>query len=237
VLLVVSLLLAFMVRSESLILDGRTKQFVRAIEANRFAYLAYTERYRAVPGDDDQAEQRWPGAKNGNGDRLVSGTYRDSVASPSQLQVLADSGETINYWWHLRLAGLVTGGEMITDLPTNIFGGRSGVQQTGYGMRGPVLCYESVPAEIAAAVDRQIDDGQADEGALRGSPAASVLPRQNYEVSGGVYVVCASLSGSRVGAVAPLFRGRGNANAHGGNPNASPNAANGSGNGNSGGAR
>jgi hypothetical protein len=229
--LVVSLMLAMAVKAESLILDGRTKQFMRDIEANRLAYLAYSERYGAVPGDDDQAEQRWPGAKDGDGDRLVSGTYRDAVASPSQLQLSADSGETINYWWHLRLAGLITSGDAITDLPKNVFGGTLGVQQTGYGMRGPVLCYENVSAEVAAAVDRQIDDGHADDGALRASSDPSALPRQDYEISGGEYIVCASLSGHPVGAVAPLIKDRGNSNAHGGNPNASPNA---SGNGKSG---
>ena len=246
VLLVVSLLLAMAVKAESLILDGRTKQFMRDIETNRFAYLTYTDRYAAVPGDDAHAAQRWPGSRKGNGDSRVNGTYQDSVASPLQLQVDANGGETINYWWHLRLAGLIPGGDAITDLPKNVFGGTSGVQQSGFGMRGPVLCYENVPGEIAAAVDRHIDDGRADDGALRGSLSANVLPAQRYEASGGMYVVCASLTGSRAGAVALLLapaadnaspsnpsasdpnrQGGGNPNAHGGNPNAgggNPNA-------------
>jgi hypothetical protein len=230
VLLVISLILVMAANADSLVLGGRSKQFIRDIEANRLAYLMYMERYRAVPGDDDQAEQRWPEAKNGNGDWRVSGTYRDSVASPLHLLVGADSGETINYWWHLRLAGLVNGGETITDLPKNLFGGSSGIQQTGYGMRGPVLCYQNVPAEIASAVDRQIDDGWANEGALRGSTAESNIPSKGYDISG-EYIVCTSLSGSRVGDVKQLIKGRGNDNAHGANPNASPNASDGSGNG------
>jgi hypothetical protein len=233
------------VKAESLILDGRTKQFMRDIEANRFAYLTYTDRYATVPGDDAHAAQRWPGARKGNGDSRVNGTYLDSVVSPLQLQVDANGGETINYWWHLRLAGLIPSGDAITDLPKNVFGGTSGVQQTGFGMRGPVLCYENVPGEIAAAVDRHIDDGRADDGALRGSLAANVLSAQRYEASEAMYVVCASLTGSRAGAVAlllapaagdvspsnpsasdPKAQG-GNPNAHGGNPNArggNPNA-------------
>jgi len=245
VLLVVSLVLAMVVKAESLVLDGRTKQFMRDIETNRFAYLTYTDRYAAVPGDDAHAAQRWPGARKGNGDSRVNGTYLDSVVSPLQLQVDANGGETINYWWHLRLAGLITSGDAITDLPKNVFGGTSGVQQTGFGMRGPVLCYENVPGEVAAAVDRESDDGRADDGALRGSLAAYVLPAQRYEPSEGMYVVCASLTGSLAGAVAPLLAPAadnaspsnpsasdpndqgGNRNAHGGNPNAgggNPNA-------------
>jgi hypothetical protein len=234
VLLLVSLLLAGMLKADSLVLDGRTKQLKRDIEAHRFAYLTYTDRYRAIPGDDDGAGQRWPGAKAGNGDGRMSGTYRDSVASPSQLQVGADSGETINYWWHLRLAGLINGGETITDLPTNPFGGLSGVQETGYGMRGLVLCYENVPAAVAAAVDRQIDDGRANQGALRGSADASTVPRRDYDLSAGDYLECVSLSGSGTGAVAPLIKGRGRGNAHGANSNASPNASDGSANGQNG---
>jgi hypothetical protein len=231
VLLLVSLLLAGMLKADSLMLDGRTKQLKRDIEAHRFAYLTYTDRYRAIPGDDDRAGQRWPGAKAGNGDGRMNGIYSDSVASPSQLQVGADSGETINYWWHLRLAGLLNGGETITDLPTNPFGGQSGVQETGYGMRGLILCYDNVPAAVAAALDRQIDDGLANQGALRGSANARTVPRRDYDLSAAEYVVCASLSGSGTGAAAPLIKGRGRGSAHGANPNASPNASDASANG------
>ena len=230
-LLIVSVMLATVVNGQSLILDGRTKQFMREIEAHRFAYLVYTDRYRTVPGDDAHATERWSTARNGNGDGRLAGTYWDSVPNSGQLQVNAESGETINYWWHLRLAGLIPSSEAMTDLPQNLFGGRAGVQQSGYGMRSPVLCYENVPAGVAAAVDGHIDDGAPDAGALRSGLTPGALPSHQYDASGGAYLICASLVESRLGAVTPFVEpaagnrrspnpSAGNPNAHGGNPNA-----------------
>ena len=59
--------------------------------------------------------------------------------------VKAAEGENLNFWWHLRLAGLMTGatvdGNPASPI-TKLFGGSTGIQQSAYGMRGAALCTE-----------------------------------------------------------------------------------------------
>jgi len=45
-----------------------------------------------------------------------------------------------------------------------------GIQQGAFGMQGPVLCFDGIAQQMAAMLDRQIDDGQSGSGSLRAGP-------------------------------------------------------------------
>ena len=92
-----------------------TQARVRSL-SNDFTGLAlavaiYVDRYGALPGDDPRAEIRWAGrAKNGTGDSRISGSYEAAPPAGDPLSALTvdgTSGESLNFWWHLRLADLV----------------------------------------------------------------------------------------------------------------------------------
>jgi hypothetical protein len=238
-------------KGSELIHNAQSKRLAREIEEHRLAFMAYLNRYDAMPGDDPRASTRWPGAKNGNGDQQISGIYSDAPpTSASALYVSAGTGENLNYWWHLRAAGLLQDGALnLASTVDSAVGCTVTVQQSANGMRGPAVCYYPISGRLAAALDRERDDGFANAGSIRASADPNTTPTANYDDAEN-YILCASLGGSGSGlasallppVAAPPVAGNpsaagGNPNAHGGNPNAhggNPNAAGGNPNANGG---
>jgi hypothetical protein len=237
VLVCTSLLFVSAVKGSELIHNAQSQRLARELEEHRLAFMAYLNRYAAMPGDDPRASMRWPGAKNGNG----SGIYSDAPpTSASALYVSAGAGENLNYWWHLRAAGLLQDGALnLASTADSAVGCTVTVQQSANRMRGPAVCYSPISGRLAAALDRERDDGFANTGNIRASADPNTTPTANYdEVEN--YILCASLGGSGVGLASALLppvaaspvagnprAAGGNPNAHGGNPNAAggnPNA-------------
>ncbi len=133
VLVIIGLLLGGILKGQEMITQARIKNVVNDFNGITAAYFAYQDRYRAVPGDDNQASVRWAnpnppgGSVNGTGDGVISGQYMtaalaDLVATPPT----AATGESNNFWWHLRLAGFVAGatsGVAAWSQPVNAVGG------------------------------------------------------------------------------------------------------------------
>jgi len=204
---IVSLLFTGVVRGSELISSAQTKRISTEISNVTAAFLTYQDRYRSIPGDDANAAARWSGAKNGNGDGVLSGHYDDPAPlNASALVVDRTQGESLNIWWHLRLAGVLTGPDSGADAatpPMHALGGRMGIQQGAFGMQGPVLCFDGIAQQMAATLDRQIDDGQPGSGSLRAGPADGNLLA--YQLNGSDLTVCVSLNGSRAGLPGPLY--------------------------------
>jgi hypothetical protein len=204
---IVSLLFTGVVRGSELISSAQTKRISTEISNVTAAFLTYQDRYRSIPGDDANAAARWSAAKNGNGDGMLSGHYDDPAPlNASAFVVDRTQGESLNIWWHLRLAGVLTGpdsGADATTPPMHALGGRMGIQQGAFGMQGPVLCFDGIAQQMAATLDRQTDDGQPGSGSLRAGPADGNLLA--YQLNGSDLTVCVSLKGSRAGLPGPLY--------------------------------
>ncbi len=84
----------------------------------------------------------------------------------------AVAAESVYFWRHLRLAGLLGGDANLGEQPANAIGGIFGAQ-TGSGasaapeLSGPVVCASNVNGKIAAALDAQFDDGKPGSGTMR----------------------------------------------------------------------
>ena len=171
----VGLLLAGLLAGGAVVTQARIKLVVTDFTGLHAAHLHYVDRYAALPGDDPRASGRWPaGAKDGNGDGRLSGTYRDPplLGDPmTTLTVSGTEGETLNYWWHLRLAELVPlppPEVTIVAQPLNPFLGVVGVQQDAMGFPVPTICQANLPADVAIGVEAQLDDGSPTRGSVRG---------------------------------------------------------------------
>jgi prepilin-type N-terminal cleavage/methylation domain-containing protein len=174
VLVIVGLLLGGILKGQEIITQARIKNVINDFNGVTAAYFGYQDRYKAVPGDDVNAATRWStqGAQSGNGDGMIFGAYDQSppatlpgggaagVLSPVSL-------ESLNFWWHLRLAGFVPGATSgsiaAVTQPTNAVGGRVGAttDSTTYGtigLTGLIVCTNHLPDKIAGAVDSQLDD-------------------------------------------------------------------------------
>jgi hypothetical protein len=159
----------------AVVTQARIKYVVGQFTAVHTAHLYYVDRYAALPGDDPRAATRWENrAKNGTGDGRLSGTYRDPPPAGDPMATLtvdAAGGETLNYWWHLRLAELVTlppSEVSIVAQPLNPFAGIVGVQQDAMGFPVLGICQANLPAAVAIGVEGQIDEMSPRGGVLRG---------------------------------------------------------------------
>jgi prepilin-type N-terminal cleavage/methylation domain-containing protein len=173
VLVIIGLLLGGILKGQEMITQARIKNVVNDFNGLTAAYFSYQDRYKAVPGDDIQGAPRWStafGAQSGGGDGSVSGAYTDTPPQAGLSAVDNNAGESMNFWWHLRLSGFVPGpttGAGAAAPPVNAVGGRIGVQTGGLGLPGLVVCSANVPDKIATAVDAQLDDQASNRGQMR----------------------------------------------------------------------
>jgi type II secretory pathway pseudopilin PulG len=202
------LLAGGVVAGQSFVTQARIKLVVNQFNGLQAAHLYYVDRYAALPGDDRRAAGRWTsGAKDGTGDGVLSGLYSDPPPAGDPMTALtvdASQGETLNYWWHLRLAGLVPlppSQITVVAQPLNPFAGVIGVQQPAMGFPIPAVCQANLPGEVAIGVDTQLDEMSPTGGVVRGrqqsapnQPLASTVAITGYTEAGGTqYVLCRRL--------------------------------------------
>jgi prepilin-type N-terminal cleavage/methylation domain-containing protein len=200
VLVIIGLLLGGILKGQEMITQAKIKNVVADFSGISAAYYGYQDRYRAIPGDDNNAGTRWSGATPGNGNGVVAGTYNATCATATD--------ESCQWWDHLRRAGFVAGNGK--QQPFNAVTGIIGVQTgdgaatTGPalgGFAGLIVCSAGLPDKIAIAVDTQMDDGAIGTGTVRGqlqtapNPAiAAAAATSAYAETGvNVYALCRAL--------------------------------------------
>jgi len=194
VLVIIGLLLGGILKGQEMITQAKIKNVVADFSGISAAYYGYQDRYRAIPGDDQNASTRWSLAAGPltQGDGTVQGKYNTTTATD----------ESRLWWQHLRRAGFVGGtGD---QQPTNALVGMIGVQtgdgvgSTALGFSSLIMCSSNLPDKIAIAVDSQMDDGQIGAGGVRGLPQSGANPdvtgpasASAYQETGtNIYVLC-----------------------------------------------
>ncbi|MBI4291496.1 MAG: prepilin-type N-terminal cleavage/methylation domain-containing protein [Betaproteobacteria bacterium] len=191
VLVIIGLLLGGILKGQEMITQAKIKNIINDFNGLSAAMYSYQDRYRALPGDDLQANPRWAGAVSGNGNGQYTGNYNSILAA-----VPVAANETNLFWWHLRLAGFVPGptaaGAAAANPPNNAAGGLIGVQTgTGaatLGFTSNILCTTNLPDKIAIAADTQMDDGTYNTGTVRAILQAGPNPDLRAQVAGDAYV-------------------------------------------------
>src|SRR6267378_5167202 len=210
VLVIIGLLLGGILKGQEMITQAKIKNVIADFSGVSAAYHGYQDRYRAIPGDDPNADTRWtvaPAAVKGDGNGIVAGTYNNSGAT------CTTAVEACSWWDHLRKAGFVSGNG--AQQPFNALTGQIGVQTGdgasptpgptllnvtgGNGFVGLIICSANLPDKIAIAVDTQMDDGVSNQGTVRsliqGAPnpnvgAGQVATPSYAETGTNVYVLC-----------------------------------------------
>jgi prepilin-type N-terminal cleavage/methylation domain-containing protein len=180
VLALIALLVGGMVLGSGLVAQSRIKSLANDFYGLAVAVAIYADRYGALPGDDPQAELRWAGkAKNGTGDRRISGTYESPPPASDPLTTLtidATTGESLNFWWHLRLADLVVAPPpSVTQVaqPLNHFYGVVGVEWGALGFPALAVCAANLPGDVAIGIELRLDDGNPRRGTIRAAKQTS----------------------------------------------------------------
>jgi prepilin-type N-terminal cleavage/methylation domain-containing protein len=180
VLVVIGLLVGMHLVGDGIVRQSRIKFVVNQFEGLKVAVLTYTDRYAALPGDDPRPESRWVGrSRNGTGDGRIGGSYQapppagDPMASltiDAASVPLPGDGESLNFWWHLRLADLIIAPPTpITPVaqPMNYYAGVIGVEWAPLGFPRLAVCTSNLPGEVAIGVENQLDDAKPRGGLIR----------------------------------------------------------------------
>lgn len=197
VLVIVGVLLGGILKGHELIAGARVHNLIETQDQVHAAYLAFLDRYRALPGDYSSATANIPNVTgcggNGNGD----GRIEDATATPS-------SPESTLAWEHLSKASLIDGSytcnaaESGATTPVNPFGLRlhlvwdARYADQGAGSPAPrhsLKTGNQIPSPLLAEMDRKIDDGNAASGSFRFSEytagSGAPDPQRCFNQSGG----------------------------------------------------
>jgi prepilin-type N-terminal cleavage/methylation domain-containing protein len=165
VLVIIGLLLGGVLKGQELINSAKVKTMASDFRNVQVYIYAYQDKFRALPGDDSKATGHVLATKNGNGDGKIDGIW-NSVTT---------TDESVNFWQHIRKAGLASGGETVandsTYMPVNADNGRLGIQsgQTPSitGLKGVhVLCSDRVLGKYSKQIDVNLDNGDPKTGAI-----------------------------------------------------------------------
>jgi len=185
VLVIIGLLLGGILKGQEMITQAKIKNVINDFNGITAAVTSYQDRYRALPGDDQNATTRWttqaPASGNGNG--IVAGLYNTNDTTGTA-GAPAAGAESNLFWQHLRIAGFVPGPTQALGSgspPPNATGGILGVETgvagaNGMGFTSLIVCTSNLPDKIAIAVDTQMDDGSPAAGQVRGQLQSSPNP-------------------------------------------------------------
>ena len=185
VLVIIGLLLGGVLKGQEMITQAKIKNVINDFNGVTVAVTSYQDRYRALPGDDQNATTRWTtqAPASGNGDGSVLGAYNANDTSGTG-GAPAAAAESNLFWQHLRIAGFVPGLTVGTGSgtpPPNAAGGLIGVESgvvgtSGLGFTGTIICFSNLPEKIASAVDAQMDDSQPASGQVRAQLQSTANP-------------------------------------------------------------
>lgn len=183
VLVIIGLLIGGLLQGTEMIDNSRIKKAASDFQAISTAYIAYQDRYQALPGDDGNLAAL--NARGGDWTRVTQANNNPNGAFTVALNDAFDGGgEHDNFWQHLRAAGYVAGDPSETQddvQPRNAFGGLIGMATASShnGLTGVKMCMSQVPGKSAAALDVQLDDGSPRTGDVRanqGTSGANTIP-------------------------------------------------------------
>jgi len=163
VLVIIGLLLGGVLKGQELINSAKVKNFATDFRNIPLFIYGYQDKYRALPGDDKNAQVHVAATTNGDGNGVIDGNWN------------ATTGESFNFWQHVRLAGLAAGTTDVTAadyLPKNADGGQigitSGVNSPITTLKGSyVICSGGVLGKFAKQLDITMDDGNTATGSMQ----------------------------------------------------------------------
>lgn len=195
VLVIVGLLLGGVLKGQELIVQARIKNIANDMNSIAAAIYGYQDRYRKLPGDDDQANSRWTSTAAGDGNGIIGavGTKAFLDCTPGD-----KTPENCLLWQHLRRAGFISGDAASSIAPSHAAGGTLQIQSGALELSGQVICASNLPAKIANAIDAQIDDGKPNSGQVRATTSPAALDKNGSDVSydetaNNAYTLCKAL--------------------------------------------
>ena len=175
VLVIIGLLLGGVLKGQELITGARVRNLISQQDGIKAAFFGFQDRFRALPGDYASASTNINNVTlNGNG----NGRIENNAVAP------AFTHEELLAWNHLTAAGFLNGSYTLATSTTstpvdgnnpknpysvyiqliydNVYG-----TTAGKPLKHNLKTGSQVPVEIAAEVDRKVDDGLPDAGGFQ----------------------------------------------------------------------
>lgn len=174
VLIILGAIFMSVLKVESMIKNAKIRQVINQYRELRTAILVYKDKYGYLPGDDLYAVAH-VGGGIGNGDGYVY------------------DPEWYRAFLHLSLAGLISGSYNGTasSIPKHVFNGSVYItMQNIAGIKYNYIRFDSLPGDVAQALDVAIDDGKSDSGIVQSGNTATLVggiwlitPASSYSTS------------------------------------------------------
>ncbi|TAN75110.1 MAG: prepilin-type N-terminal cleavage/methylation domain-containing protein [Gallionella sp.] len=208
VLVIIGLLLGGVLKGQELINSAKVKNLASDFKNIPVFVYGYQDKFKALPGDDKAAVNHVAATTNGDGNGVINGNWNDPAATLS---------EAVNFWQHVRLAGLAPGPTATTDatyMPTNTVGGTIGIQSgttdttktpikdlsaPAVAIRGSyIICSSGILGKFVKQLDTTMDDGNTATGSMMaGVATAAGIPMTASPLTGAgaiddalAYTVC-----------------------------------------------
>lgn len=188
VLVIVGLLIGGIMKGQDMISSAKVKNLGQDLRNVGTYAMAYQDKYRALPGDDNAAAAHVSGTAASTpgsvGNGLIEGAWNSTT----------DTDESFLFWQHVRLAGIAGGSTEKTAaeyIPKNANGGPIGVTSTnptsGTWSASLYACTSNVTGAMARQLDTTMDDGNTATGSLRVAGTNTALTPANDATN---YTVC-----------------------------------------------
>lgn len=192
VIIIIGLILGVVLKGQELIRTARTHNVADQSSATKASILAFTDRFRALPGDYKKASDNIPdvgGGHNGDGNGRVGYDDSKKPGMPDEANRRREAGLV---WLHLAKAGFVSGGfdgkplrpgdeaGWNCDDATCMLNAYNGPllflyasEQAGVSWASDMLksnqlwTGKNLPVELLAELDRKLDDGKPSTGNFR----------------------------------------------------------------------
>jgi prepilin-type N-terminal cleavage/methylation domain-containing protein len=206
VLVIIGLLLGGVLKGQELINSAKVKNLANDFRVIPTYIYAYQDKYKALPGDDSQADTRVSGATRATtpagaiGNGVINGNWSS----------MTQTDESYLFWQHVRLSNVASGPTTVTDMqqyiPKNAMGGDIGIssataaQLQVAGMSGTYqVCSKGILGKFVKQLDVQMDDGQPCTGSLRAVADGAALGATPVKSAGAP----ASCTGAEIDDAAP----------------------------------
>lgn len=164
VLVIIGLLLGGVLKGQELINSAKVKNLATDFKNVPVFIYGYQDKFKALPGDDSRATTHVAATTNGDGDGIIEGNWS------------AASGESFDFWQHVRLAGLAPGPTATAAadyIQKNAVGGNIGITNSGAannpisGLKGSyIVCSNAIAGKFAKQLDTALDDGNTSTGSM-----------------------------------------------------------------------
>ena len=172
VLVIIGIILGAVIKGGDLIDNAKEKQFKSEISLLTTSYYNYLDKFGRLPGDDDKADTRWPGASNGDKSGLIGFTPALAVNATET----APGTGALN---HLRRAGLISDQAVTSTSPfsSQVYNGVTmnfgADNAAAFGKNSNLLIITNIGKDDKLAYDAKYDDGVYNTGDVRSENAAA----------------------------------------------------------------